>query len=407
MTGPNAKVVRLAEDGATLSLPKELAEKAGLKEGTELFALSPGGLLLFAKEAGKNHFVGSLETLSIAEVFGFICSAIRSGTLTLQSGLRQRRIGFCEGQVVSATSSETAERLGPVLWRYGLLSLEQLAECEPKVKGGVRLGKVLVDSGVLSPGQLYRGMQLQVKEIVLAAFLETAGEFAFVEGDCAEMNTVKPGERTRDLVLQGMSRAERMAALDNLFDRDAVPTRKKGAAAPAERDRATVFGRVDGARSVREIIAVGRLGEFGALQALKALVDAGLVEVAKKPKAAEVETKVEPGAGPGATYAEAIRRVSSAMKAAGKLSRLNSFFGALEGPQQGLFEGLSISEEGELDVDRVLANAQKVQKGPMGRALALDALDTFVSFALFDARNVLPAAKAAELSRDISRLLRG
>jgi len=406
-----SKILRFTGERVELDAPQELAERSGLKPGDELLSFAPGGgVLLFAREPSrKGFFVGSLDTLSVAEVLGFVCSSIRSGTLVLQGPTARRRIYFRDGQICFASSTELADRLGPVLWRSGMVSLEELAECEPKVGPKAKLGKVLMDAGLLTPAQLYRGMQLQVKEIALGAFCESEGEFAFVdEGDSSELTAVRLIERTRDLVLEGMSRAEQLLQLRQFFDPSGVPKPVEGAE-PTVLEQQVVMQKVDGKVMVRDVVRASRLGEFRALKAMHALVMAGRVKPPpplppRAPLPRQQTTRaVSSNISAVQIYNAALERVRVAMGA--DALRLAGYVGALPGPQRALFEGVKIAEAP--DLERLVANAQKVHAGAMGRAVAMEAVDGFLAFALFEARNVLSTSRAADLARDVGRILKG
>ncbi|MFN7132339.1 MAG: DUF4388 domain-containing protein [Myxococcales bacterium] len=381
-----------------------------MRSGEELALFSPGGsVLLLAREGNRRgFFVGSVATLSVAEIFGFICSAIRSGTLVLQTGPVRRTVQFREGQISQATSTEPAERLGPVLWRNGLLKLEQLEEAEPLVEPGRRLGKVLSEKGWLTPADLYKGMQMQVREIVLAVFCLQEGEFAFVEQEPGEPSGLKLPERTRDLVLAGIKRSEELDALRRRLPAGAVPRR------PGLVD----VDALDGAHTVDELLEGTRLGLYEGLRALDELVSSGRVALEN---AAEVRARLASsprvpvsrrlpgteGLSPLELYRASVRHVCEVLENEGEPSdRLNTFFRSAPPGFEELFAGVTV-REGELDVNRVLANAQKQHKGAMGRAMALEALDVFVSFALFDAANILPEDVAKDLARTVTQTLLG
>lgn len=412
MKSPPSKVSRFTGARAELDVPQELAERSGLKPGDELFAFAPGGgVLLFARElARRGFFVGSLESLSVAEVLGFVCSSIRSGTLVVQGSVARRRIVFRDGQVVFATSTELSERLGPVMWRHGLVTLEKLQECEPKVTPALRLGKVLMDEGALNAAQLYRGMQLQVREILLGAFTETEGEFAFVdEGENPELNTVRMPDRTRDVVLEGMGRAEEIGTLRALFDQAGIPRRVEGPT-PSVREQAAVWSKIDGKMTVRDIIRTTRLNEIGALRALRDLATAGRVlPPAPVPSRAPLPRQQTQRAGSSNAsalqlYKTAIERIRTALGPEGN-ARLATYADILPRAHQPLFEGVNLAAQP--DLERLLANAQKLHAAAMARAVAQEAADGFLSFALFEARNALPPNKAADLAREVSRVLKG
>jgi hypothetical protein len=408
-----ATFVRFHEDRAQVELPRDVAERFSLKPGEELFTFAPGGnvLVLARESARRGFFVGELSTLSVAEIFGFVYSAIRTGTLLLQSSGARRRIVFHDGQVTFAASTEPTERLGDVLWRTGVVSLEALKGCEPRVGPSAKLGKLLIEAGHLDPAQLYKGVQQQVREIVINSFAESEGEFAFVEGESAELNTVKLPDRTRDLALAGMARCEELRALRKRIDAFGSPYLVEGGSAPPDGEARWVYDAVDGVRTARELSRVTRLGEVACFRALVELAERDLVRVpypALKPDRASSISKPATLAGsPPQLYKAAVARICEELKAAGQTNRLSSFFSGLSREQAGLFKGVALDPNGQLDLDAVLANGQRLQKGAMGRALALEALDAFVSFALFEARNLLPAPKALDLAREVARMLRG
>lgn len=414
-----ARITRVHEGGAEIAISRDVAERAGLRADEELTVLAPGGsVLLLAREGSrKGFFVGSLATLSVAEVFGFVCSAIRSGTLVLQSGRTRRTVYFRDGQITQATSSERSERLGPVLWREGLVTLEQLEAAEPRVRPGRRLGRILTEQGVLTPADLYRGMQLQVREIVLSVFSMAEGEFSFVEQEPGGATGLKLPERTRDLVLAGIKRADELTRLRARLPASAVPQRGTIERDKLDAHQALLLDQIDGTRTMAEIVGDGRLGEYAALVALEGLVNSGAVTMGPSgaaPRrapigAVEATERIEgtEGLSPPELYRAAVAHICEVLAEEGEPpERLNSFFRNPPPRFAELFDSVTL-EDGRLDVDRVMANATRLHDGPMGRAMALEALDVFVSFALFDAANILPEEIAQALSRRVTATLLG
>ena len=190
----------VGREGEVLVPPRE-AESLGLAEGGEVDLVSARGafaLVVPARDGDgpRAWLAGSLAALSVPEVVQFLFTSLKTGVLLLAFGedasraappdtpdrLRRKSIYFRDGQVVFASSSNPADRLGAVLLREGLVAAEELERCARLARGGRPLGQVLVDEGALDAGQVYEGVTRQVREIVLGAFVETAGEFAFLEG---------------------------------------------------------------------------------------------------------------------------------------------------------------------------------------------------------------------------------
>lgn len=367
-----------------IAVPPRQAESLGLSGGGDVDLVSARGefaLLLPARgEAPKAYFAGSLAALTVPEVVQFIFSSLKTGVLLLAAGkdaagppdepeqLRRKSIYFKDGQVVFASSSDLADRLGPVLLRLGLVQAADLERCSRLVRSGRPLGQVLVDEGVITSGQLYDAIRNQVKLIFLGAFLESAGEFAFLEGRQDEQNQVKLGERTRDLILQGMKRIEE-----------------------AEQERAPSVAPAGAAEEGADIV-----------------IEIETPALTPPPTGEPPREQVPSAAGPFEVYRRIFRRVHAALAAveADATARLNSYFERLPEKKRAVFEGVRVGEGGEMDVARILANvsASGTYRGAAARARSLEALEELLAFALFEAKNRLPKPDADRLLREVGKM---
>jgi hypothetical protein len=363
-----------------ISVPPRQAESLGLSGGGEAHVVSARGefaLVLPARaDSPKAYFAGSLAALTVAEVVQFVFSSLKTGVLLVATGdggeahpdqpaqLRRRSIYFKDGQVVFASSSDPEDRLGPVLLRLGLVGEADLERCGRLVRSGRPLGQVLVDEGILTSGQLYEAVGQQVKAIFLGAFLETSGDFAFLEGRHDDQNEVKLPERTRDLILQGMKGVEE-----------------------AEQRRAAGTGGIPQEEIAIEIEAPA---------------------LTPPPLGATPRRTVPSAAGPFETYRRIFRHVCAALASVDPdaAARLNSYFDRLPEKKRAVFEGVRIGEGGEMDVARVLANvsASGAYQGAAARARSLEALEELLAFALFEAKNRLGKAEAERLLREVGRM---
>jgi len=428
----------IGADGRVV-VPQRDAEALGLLDGdpVELHVVKGAFALVERPEAPEQGYLaGSLRALSAPEVFHFLSTTLKTGTLLLSfasdreraagapqtpEGLRRKTVYFRDGQVVFATSSERADRLGAVLWRNGLVDRDGLERCGRLVQAGRPLGQVLVDEGLLDSGQLYGAMTLQVREILLNALLEEEGEYVFVEGHSDERNAVKLPERTRELLLEGMRRREEIERIAALVpDREAV-VRPTGAVATDLDDREErLCEAVDGTRTVRRLVDETQLGLYEGLRALASLVRRGIVDrIAPRapPPDAEEEiltvTALAPDArgGPFQTYRRIFRYLHAELAAVqpDAARRLGSFFARLPPSQRPVFAGVQLGPDGDLDVARVLANvgAAGGREGAAARAGALEALESFLAFALFEVKNCLPRAAADRVLLEVGRMQTG
>lgn len=425
-----------SEDG--IVLPQRDAEGLGLAEGDEVEVHTvKGSFTLVARpsRAEQPYFAGSLASLTVPEVFNFVFTTLKSGILLLAfggererraarpdtpDGLRRKTVFFRDGQVVFATSTDRSDWLGALLWRRGQVSEQDLERCGRLVRPGRPLGQILVDEGIFTSGQLYEAMTMQVREIALAAFLEPEGEFAFVEGPFDERNAVKLPERTRDLLLAGMKRLEALEAIgsDEVPDRDALVRLTGAVAEGLDPKEERLLTACDGTRTVRQVVDRSRLGLFEGVQALASLVRRGLVDrmaPAPPPPSGEEEVfTVTAGAapdrpsGPVGTYGRIFQYLLAELcrERPDAPARLNSWFDKLPEARRSLFEGVRVGEDGQVDVARVLANASRSgdHPGAAARARALEALEAFLSFGLFEVKNCLGKDQAEAVLRKVGRM---
>lgn len=414
---------------------------------------------LEAPRDGRPWLAGTLSALSILEAVQLIFTSLKSGVLRLSfagpggaaAGERphRRSLYFREGQLVFAASSEPGDRLGPVLWRGGLIGWEVLERWGAEVEPGRPLGRVLVDEGALTAADLYAGVASQVREILLNAFLDTEGEFLFVEGPHGEQNEVRLPERTRELLLEGLRRVDETEQLLRLLGGRGVLLTRCGPIPPGLGQ----FGKrllmaLEGSRSFAEAADESRLGLLFALREAVPLVEAGVLLRAEVPApaarashhqatAATLDTPAPAGAesplvnailearskrdtapgggdtqgrqgGPFGLYRRIFRRVHTALAEArpGAERRLDSYFDKLTEARRFVFEGVRFSANGDLDVTRVLANvtATGAYRGAAAKARSLEGLEELLTFSLFEVKNVLPRDEAEQLLREVGKM---
>jgi len=422
------------EDAVTLS--RRDAEAIGVAHGDEVDVVTLRGSFALVSPSRKegSWFAGSLAALSFGEVAQLVASTLRSGMLLLSSGsereargappgqLRRKAIAFREGQVVFASSSDPADRLGPVLWRSGVLPLPDLDRASRLVVAGRPLGQVLVDEGLLTSAQIYEGIVRQVREIVLGCFHQREGDFVFRAGPHDERNAVKLPERTRDLLLAGVRRGEELETLQaaEVPDLGAALRRLVVGGPDLDFRAARLLSLADG-RPLRAAMAEAQLSTYDGVRAAAALVRARLVApleapppaAAAPPAPALTPPSVAPPAGGGAfeSYRRIFKRLYAPLRqaSADARERLNGYLDRLPPRQRELFEGVRLDGEGDLDVARVLVNVSSsgLYVGAAARAAALEAPDGFLAFALFEVKNVLPRDEAEAVLRVVGRMQMG
>ncbi len=374
---------------------------------------SPEGMILLREPPDLiGFFAGNLGSLFMEDVFSYVLSGIRSGQLIVQHGPLRRTVTFRDGQVVFATSTERYERLGAALVQLGLLTSDQLTRAVSLVTPTRRIGQVLTTEEMVSEANLYNAMTFLVREVVLNLFEMMEGSFLFLEAQAPVSDVVKLPERTKDLVIQGIKRGEATNRLRRQFPDDLRLRVGKGGFAPGEE---ALAAKARPGVTLKEL----RAAYEGSLHAFFTWVEERVRggSLVVEPEAPPPQPKAEPSAtmdmmasemlGPEERYNLLLSLVFRAVQEMGR--DVGMFQGFLKSPPAGLedaYASVLLDAEGRVDVEQIRRNVACGDEA-LSRALTLEALDAFVSYALFSAQNVLPKDLADQLALTYRALQEG
>src|SRR2546430_10373135 len=125
---------------------------------------------------------GTLKDFSLADIFQLIGLQRKTGVLTLRSKDDTVTVTFVDGKVVGADSlsHRLENRLGHVLIKSGLLTPDQLNRAlEIQKETLQRLGFILTHYGIISAEALKHAIQLQLMQIVYRLFRWKDGDYHF------------------------------------------------------------------------------------------------------------------------------------------------------------------------------------------------------------------------------------
>jgi hypothetical protein len=210
----------------------------------------------------------------------------------VNAGVR-KSVYFLDGKLVFAGSSLTQDRLGEVLLRGGKISADEYLKLSQRIRGGQRLGKALVESGVLSPRDLWWAIEQQVKEIVWSIFNWEDGYFQFEDDEL-------PRREKITFELDGRSswwrirRSEGTGAIrEHFISTDCVVERTpKASPVDLEHHEKHVIGIADGKRTVSEICQESEIGEMETRKVLHTILAVSVLR-SRGPKQAPLAQKLE------------------------------------------------------------------------------------------------------------------
>ena len=267
---------------------------------------------------------GTLKDFSLADIFQLIGLQRKTGVLTLRNKEDTVTVTFLDGKVVGADSlsRRMENRLGTVLTRSGMLTPEQLGRAlEIQKETLQRLGFILTHYGIISPDSLKQAIQLQIMQIVYRLFRWKDGDYHFSQETTIEYDRdnvtpisaesilmegarmidewpiIEKRIRSYDMVFRKKAMTQEIVVVgadeaDEIdFDEPATKSKKKGGASDKIRisqDENQIYQLVNGKNTVGDIVEMSRLAEFDTNKGLYELLTRDLIEEVRQTAAAAI-----------------------------------------------------------------------------------------------------------------------
>ena len=355
---------------------------------------------------------GRLADVSLPEILIYLKVSEKTGVLSVLQTSVRKGLYFVEGNVVFASSSLTEDRLGEVLLRGGKISADHYLMLSQQIRGGQRLGKALVESGVLAPGDLWWGIEQQIREIVWGLFTWEEGSFQFEESDRPRREKITVNLEVERLIVDGIRRISGVGAIGSHF----IPVdtildgTEKLSPLPLEPYEEHVLRQIDGLRTVAEICKESEIGEAETRKVLYAFLSVGVI-VVKGRKQAPLDPEAIARAdyrGMVELYNEMYKHLFRHMSGeVGPIAEiiLEKYLGGLKGRPQSLFERARLRRDGSLDPHQIELNVSRLK--PFDRRNALvEALNELLYAELLAVKRTLGASHEAQLIQSF-RTMRG
>jgi hypothetical protein len=231
---------------------------------------------------------GNLEDFSLAEILQLIALQRKSGVLRLTSDTANAVLFFEKGLIVSVTDRrETkSDPLLEFLVSTERLTAEQAEQiCTIRLQGKKDPLEVILAGGYLTNKQLSEAVEAHARELLPKLLSWKKGDY-FFSGDEKTVARLffKVPMRTEALLIESMRRIDESARIKQLYSPSLIlRTKESSEKTELAEEEKWVLSLMDGRRSIREILANSRMGEFDTYQIISDLIDAGLAEVAEWP----------------------------------------------------------------------------------------------------------------------------
>ncbi|MEM7205526.1 MAG: PQQ-binding-like beta-propeller repeat protein [Planctomycetota bacterium] len=233
---------------------------------------------------------GDLQQISLSDIFQTLAMSKMVGVLKVNHPLERRSLFFEDGYVRDVVFGRTENRrLGSRLIGAGFVQPHTIkAALAEQRQSGEPLGQILVANGALADDELNEVVAYQAAEDIYALFTWKSGSFEFFKGPPRDAKTLArlravPSFEVNGVLLEVARRSDEWELIvQKIHSVDEVMIQVDGAETDwLEGEVATVFGVLDGARSVRELTNFTTMGLFDCARHTRDLLEWGVIEIAR------------------------------------------------------------------------------------------------------------------------------
>ncbi|HPS68177.1 MAG TPA: DUF4388 domain-containing protein [Holophaga sp.] len=230
---------------------------------------------------------GDLTTMGLEDIFQWLAVGKKTGVLELKGFLHTKRVFFHAGKISSVWSSDPREYLGQYLLAFNRITEEQLREAlATQEDENQLLGRILVNRQLITETEIRRIVQLKVEESIYDTFLWDVGTFEFTDNQTPPQKTMLLSLDVTGIVLEGARRVDEWRRIRNVIKGgDAILDAVSEAIAemlPLSPEDADLLGRLDGHKTIDQVILEMRAPEFKVLKLVFDLHEKGMVRILRQ-----------------------------------------------------------------------------------------------------------------------------
>lgn len=288
-----SKISHFRIDGTGQLTPEDRQAPSPLAGRSGTYALMPTApdLLVFSRTPPEGGSIpmprvvlsGDAGGFPLSDLIAFLSQARWSGVIRVASPGGERSVTFREGEVRGASSDDPADRLGEVLVRLGYVERPQV-EAVLREHSPSKVGRALVEKGVLQAHDLFKCVTHQVSEIFHAIVLCREGSFFLVDQPVDEKTGHIIQLSTQSLLMDSIRKIDEMAHFRKRIPHGRLyVARKRPSDGKLEEDEDRVLALLDGRRTILELGHAARLAEFDITKVVFRLLEGGFASVTDKP----------------------------------------------------------------------------------------------------------------------------
>ena len=384
------------DNAGHLHLPEDLRQLLGSDELVKLSASSRHLLLGHICSDEELVLAGCLGDMALPDLLSFFNMFRKTGVLHFHLQQGEKSLYFHKGEIVFATSTFVKEDLGEILFATGKVERDALERARAIAQGRTTLGKVLVESGAVSPKDLWLTVRAQVEGIVYHLFTIDRGSFSFVAKTLDKEQIIRLSMSTQNIIMEGLRRQDEGALfMRKIISLEHYPkaTDKLPSDLSPNEKKLYSLARL-GQIQARDLFRQCGLREFDGMRLLYGLIEKRMLIMEE-----EATTEISGDLGQilsiyntvlKAIYARVIKKNPQF------LTEIGEYLHALPQPYTFVMRDVALNADGTLEGRRVVQNLAGLEEGDKQRLLA-DALAELVGFESQALQRELDAAQAQPL----------
>ena len=397
-------LLRVDSTGAMHPVGRVASQQMRPRKGEWRIIPSPRELIIARSMSDGDavlRLAGEIRTPgALCDIVSLAAQSTWSGELILLSERGNRSFYFAQGTIIGAQTSVPEERLGETLYRFGVITREQLEMIiQESNKSGKRLGEAAIELDIVKPEKLYSMIAAQVEEVFYAAVHVSEGAFYFFDRFDEKSILHRHSLNAGGLLMEAARRMDEMRFFREKIPSDQyVPTTVPGRKPTEYPD---LYAMIDGVKSIADIGRASGQLEFEVTRAFFQLVSSGAVSVqAPRPRGAEAIVDA---------FNPAIAVIHERCDLAGTGDDLRtglSNFATGGGIYDPLFMGAGPTQaDGTLKPNRI-ANNIAALAGEDPDAWLVDLMNQYLGFALFQSESLLTREAHQKLQADVLEIIK-
>lgn len=424
------------EGGAQL-VPEERNAPQALagRSGTYVLMPTSPDLLVFSRTPAEGGAIpaprvvlsGDASGFALSDLIAFLSQSRWSGVIRVRTPGGERSMTLREGEIRGASSDDPADRLGEVLVRLGYVErarIEEVLRENPPSK----VGRALVERGLLQAHDLFKCVTHQVSEIFHAMVLCREGSFFLIDQPVEDKGSHNIQLSTQSLLMDSIRKIDEMAHFRKRIPHGRMyVARKRPSDGKLEEDEDRVLAMLDGRRTILELANAARLSEFDTTKVVFRLLEGGFAVLSDRPMTATGSPAPERPATPtarlpvrtgpvdhfavarvfNAIFREILEEVSRQGMGKEFIASANAALSGQALSSSPVLEGLSFAADGSLPEPRLIEAFERHRAGLGSEPLASfkQALSDVMFFLLFQAGELLESRADEDLARRVKELL--